>query len=238
MSVLINSNDDHLTSKPQSYYKDNEVYLMQSKEELETVFRFRYFVYIEQMDRQGLKHVDHERKMIIDEWDHLNPYILGVFKDNKMIGTVRLNKLEKGQDYPYEDLFNYSFINHLSQNNCCYTSKIITDKKSRVLSTTLKLMNEVYRYSLHEKITHSLLDCNDPILSFFSKYGFVKTRDANHPEFGNIHIMLLENFNERYLQSIRSPFFKILKEYQDIQSINIFNHQNTKEQINGKFNVQ
>lgn len=66
-----------------------DVRIATTPEELEAVYRFRYRVYVEEMNRQE-RYADHDRKRIEEPMDAENT-IIGAFKDGQVVGTVRLH---------------------------------------------------------------------------------------------------------------------------------------------------
>ncbi len=91
------------------FMKREKVHTAQSREEREAIYRLRYRVYIEELNKNLAENVDHERKWIIDEQDEQEGTMLfytGAPPD--ITGTVRINRWEPGQAPP-EIQEKYSF---------------------------------------------------------------------------------------------------------------------------------
>lgn len=193
-------------------YNNNQVYRLTTPRELAMVYRFRYKVYVEQMNRPNLLNVDHEKKMIIDEWDKVPNLNLGIFKNDQLIGVVRYNKIPRGMIPPYNNLFHFSLYHHIGNGDVSFCGKLITDANEKSIETALILMEECYRLNFKFNTPYMLIDCNDHLVKFFRRHGLVHSHKATHPEYGDINIFVCNNHDEDYFRAINSPFYRVLKE--------------------------
>ncbi|EQC43639.1 hypothetical protein M899_1784 [Bacteriovorax sp. BSW11_IV] len=191
-------------------YLNHHVYRLTTPAELAMVYRFRYKVYVEQMNRPGLKNVDHERKIIVDEWDHVPNLNLGIFENDQLIGVVRYNKIKRGTIAPYNEIFHFTQYHHFCGGDVSFCGKLITDRENQLLEAPLMLMEECFRLNFKFNTPYMLIDCNDHLVKFFTRHGLVHSHKAHHPEYGDINIFVCNNFDEDYFKAINSPFYHVL----------------------------
>jgi hypothetical protein len=77
----------------------------------------------------------------------------------------------------------------------------------------LMLVLACYRLGLERNIRWNFIDCNDHLVGFFTRLGFVQhLPKAWHPEYGHVTRMRLDLLDEAHLASVCSPFLGVLAE--------------------------
>jgi N-acyl-L-homoserine lactone synthetase len=71
--------------------------------ELEAIYRFRYAIYVEEMHRKQ-KHADPLTRQICDPLD-AGAYVLGVWEQEEVVGTLRTNFLAETEVGEYFDMY-------------------------------------------------------------------------------------------------------------------------------------
>ncbi len=66
-----------------------DIRLVKTPQELESVYRLRYQVYVEELGAT-MEYADHQQKVLHDEWDKTAD-IIGAWQDEVLVGCVRLN---------------------------------------------------------------------------------------------------------------------------------------------------
>jgi hypothetical protein len=56
------------------------------------------------------------------------------------------------------------------------------------------------------------IDCNPPLVPFFTRLGYRWIRTIEHPTYGTVNLMRLDGLDREHLARVRSPFLPVLKE--------------------------
>lgn len=182
--------------------------LAKSPEEREKVFKFRYSVYIEEMQRKS-NYCDHQRKIIEEPLDETG-YIYAAFDSNdKVVGTFRNNYLRDGGLGYYEklyqlDKFDASFFEKIS----IITKLIILKQYRRRLVSDI--MAAAFLSTLKGGVELNVIDTNSHLVKFFKHFGYKDLGLILHPEYGEVNLMVLELKNIEHLKSVNSPFYHLL----------------------------
>jgi hypothetical protein len=88
------------------------------------------------------------------------------------------------------------------------TTKLMIKPEYRKTTLAVRLAIATYRQGLKDGIRYDFIDANSHLINFFSGLGYRVHRTANHPEYGDVTIMVLDLEDINHLESIRSPFRK------------------------------
>jgi predicted GNAT family N-acyltransferase len=186
-----------------------EFKLAQTDEEKEAIFRFRYQIYIEEMNRPA--HADHEKRQITDSFDK-TAHIFYVERNQELVATARTNfqresPIEFEKEYLLEQFGDY-YPDRIST-----TSKLMVSNSNRNGRLTPYIINQLYKYTIRNKIAIDFINCNEPLDSLYEKMGYRRYRDnIAHKEFGSVVPMVLFLYDIEHLRKINSPFFKVAEE--------------------------
>jgi predicted GNAT family N-acyltransferase len=154
-----------------------EIRLATKPDELEELYRFRYAIYVEEMNR--VQHdADHERKIITDALDK-NAFNLIASKTNGLVGTVRMNFLNKGSFAYYYDFYRIGEQAGVTPDNVCIVTRLMISNSMRKTKLAFKICMEVYEFCLWRGIRYSFIDCNDHLVEFFESFAGTTTRTKN-----------------------------------------------------------
>jgi hypothetical protein len=153
------------------FYK---VKIAETLEEKEAVFRFRYKIYIEEMNKIFLEGIHHEKKMIFDEYDlSENTFIVYTGDLTDITASVTL-KVWKQQNIPQQirekfqiDLF--SNIHDLAISELCYFT---VSKKNRGKLAFIVLSKAIAYEAFKHNLDMTFCVCMPGLVSYYEKLGF------------------------------------------------------------------
>ena len=189
----------------------------------EELFRFRYSVYVEEMDRVQ-RYADHEAKTIIDPLDEIARQAAAFVpaensvdasgqgrKAEKIVGCLRANDVRDCDIGEYEQFYDIDKLSAEERDKVMICTRLMVAERYRRTTLPLKLMVAHYEDALDHKISTAFLDCNDHLQGFFGKFGFKHLGRKMHPEYGDVHIMRLDLEDAEHLEKIRSPYWPYLR---------------------------
>jgi predicted GNAT family N-acyltransferase len=186
--------------------------LASSREELEEIYRFRYRIYVEEMHRPQ-RYADHDSKQICDSLDR-SGHVLGVWNDDQVIGTVRTNFLRECEIGEYNQFYNTATLGGRVR-SCSITTRLMIDPNWRKGRFALRISQWIYQFALERDVTVDLIDCNAPLVPFFSRLGYaIHRNDLTHPEYGAVTVMKLEVRDAGHMARTGSALLPILRRWE------------------------
>lgn len=177
--------------------------------ELERVYRFRYRIYVEEMGRPQA-YADHLKKRIEDTLDRTG-YVFAAFEKSEVVGTVRTNFVRDNNIGEYDRLYALDSVPGDVKPFASLTTRLMVAPRYRARLLAVQLACAVYSFGLREGIHVDFIDCNQHLVPFFSRLGYLPFRtDVNHPEYGRVHVMQLNLLDFGAFKRLRSPFRRIL----------------------------
>jgi Acetyltransferase (GNAT) family len=168
------------------------------------VFRMRYYVYVDIMQRKQI-HADHGRKTIREPMDEKGLLYLGL-KDGQVIGTVRHNRLDDPSAAYYRTFYRGAWFGEGRANKIQITTKLMVLPQHQRSRSAVQLIAGYAEYGYRSGIEVDLIDCNEHLVRLFRKLGyFTHTGWSFHKEYGRVLPMFLAVDAIKYLQQIRSP---------------------------------
>jgi len=199
------------------------VSIAQTPEEKMEVYRFRYRVYIEEMNLQ-IETANHRIRVVSDELDK-NAILLYAKASGKIIGTQRIN-IGRIDDFP-SDLARFlcleKFQNYFSNQHqafFAYTSKLMVASHYRN-SPVLHLLT-AKGYELYSKynVPFNFGVCNFHLLRLYEQFGcrrYVSSFTA--PGYDGIltpFVLLVDDI--RHLRAVRSPFYRLARRKENLEN--------------------
>lgn len=182
--------------------------------ELQAVGSFRYAITVKEL---GLKmiHANHQEQTVIEPMDY-SGHVFAVWKSGKVIGTFRTNFLRECSVGDYYEAYDISnLISKTSLEGLAVTTRLALAREYRGSLLTIRVASAPYRYCLTNGITHDVIDSRAPYSGMFERVGYQKHKDdLIHPEFGKVTVMVLPLRDKAHLKTVRSPFYRVLKEHQ------------------------
>ncbi|HEV2335797.1 MAG TPA: GNAT family N-acetyltransferase [Stellaceae bacterium] len=182
--------------------------LVSTSHELEAIYQFRYQVYVEEMRRHQF-YADHSAKKIEDPLDR-GATNFAALQDNEVVGTVRVNFPRTSNIEYYEAFMDMCSAGcfHPSATSIC--TRLMVAPRLRRTSLAMRLTQASYEFGLRNRIRYNFIDCDDHLIGFFIRLGYIVHRRAEHPEYGMGNVMRLDLLDRPRLVRQRSPFLAIL----------------------------
>ncbi len=187
-----------------------QIRFAETRRDLEAIYRFRYSVYVEEMNRPQ-RYADHAEGRIVDPLDS-HGRTIGAWLGGRVVGTIRVNLLSEGPAGEYQHLYELESLSPEERRKVSITTQGMVENKLRGTALSLRLGCAAYRHALSNGVYTDFLDCNAHLVSYFLRLGYrIHRTNVHHPEYGEITILRLATRDFQYLKKIRSPFFKILQ---------------------------
>jgi N-acyl-L-homoserine lactone synthetase len=173
-------------------------------EALEDLFRFRYAVYVEEMNRKQ-RYALHNERMIIDPLDETGRQLIA-YSNGAIVGCIRVNCLADGDVGDYFEFYGLSALTSKEREQSCITTRLMVDARFRRTKLPLDLLTRIYAYGLHWGMRWSFMDCNDHLVKYFGRFGWRDLGVKTHEDYGDVTIMSLDLHNGECLDQRGSPF--------------------------------
>lgn len=181
-------------------------------QEFEAVYRFRYSMYVNEMDRRQYC-ADHRRKIITDPLDGPEAIVLGAWEGNELVGTLTSNFLRTS---PVGEYLDYYYLRGLPAEvlaKTSITSRLTVHPRLRSTILAARMACMIYQIGLESGIVADFIDCNCHLVPFFTRFGYRFHRhDLRHPERGDVKVMRLDVHDRDHLRRVRSPFLRTYRE--------------------------
>lgn len=188
-----------------------------SDEDREAIYRFRYRIYVEEMDRYRSV-ADHEGKRLVEPDDDTS-HLFQAIADGEVIGTMRLswggdgglNERHIGQ-YDLEP-----FLKTIPQEQIIIGERFMIEPRYRGTNLLFRLFTSYLKYVNERRIQLVFGDCEPHLLNVYQGLGFrtYTRRNVNSPETGYLVPLVFAPEDIAYLNEIRSPVAKVVKDYGD-----------------------
>lgn len=177
------------------------------------VYRFRYEVYIEEMNRK-VSSADHTNRLIKDSLDDETCVLVAAFRGNEIVATSAMNFSNQRPLTYCEDLYEYNQFEAIFPKKLAVSTKLMIRSELRKGTLFLKMMRFMYVILLERGVEANLLDCNDHLVEVFKHIGFRHYKPkAVHKDYGSVTPMVMLNTDIAHLRSIRSPLVPVYDEF-------------------------
>jgi hypothetical protein len=185
--------------------------VVQTENERQEVFKFRYKIYVEGMNRD--KHVADHNKKILTDWRDSTAVILAAYCDDKIVGTGRINFSSDGC-LGEEELFGFSKFEKKFPGKLTLTSKLLVAPEFRGSRVYLDLARKFCEISLQRGAVLNFIITATDLVPLFSRLGFRKYREGREwLDYGFMNPMILDLSDVEYLQKRHSPFVEMIERY-------------------------
>ncbi len=141
-----------------------DIRIAERKEELRAIYKFRYKIYVEQLQRKQ-KYVNHTLKEIQEPLDE-TAYNIGAWKNGELVGVVRLNIKERGNFGYYHKLYRTDLFIELIERSSIVT-KLMVDKRFRNTPLSILLSLACYQIGCKKSLEINFIDCNKHLVKYF-----------------------------------------------------------------------
>lgn len=187
--------------------------------ERESVFRLRYAVYVEELDREA-RHADHDNRRLEEPLD-ASGAVFGAFSDGVPVGTLRYNLADEYSSQFKAD-FDLEILGHYRDRSAVATRLMVTPQyRGGTLGTRICL--HVFRQAYANGIRFTLLDCRPRLIPMFQNLGFRQFMPMQLRMGRYVACPMLICIADReYLAAIRSPLLRELADLPEDSSASRF----------------
>lgn len=190
-----------------------EIRLANNQAELDALYRFRYAIYVEEMQRTQ-HDADHENKAIKDALDD-NAYNLLAFRSGELVGAARISLNTQISAF-YADFYKIANQPNVTSSNVSIITKLMFAKEFRKSVLVQKMFMACYEFGLWRDIRFNFIDCNDHLVALFKSVGCKHyIGKAIHKEYGEVNPLILDLHDEALFRQINSPFLKPYLEWKN-----------------------
>ncbi|MBK8091498.1 MAG: GNAT family N-acetyltransferase [Verrucomicrobiaceae bacterium] len=183
-----------------------------SQRDFHRLYRFRYEVYVEEMQRPQ-HHANHDERTIIEPLDDTAHLFIAEDEQGRVVGTGRINFGGESDFGIYRQLYGLECLGDYPLPRVSITSKFMVAPSLRCSFLGLRLALEIYRFGLKEGIQIDFIDCNPHLESLFEGLGYRRYRSRiHHPEYGDVLPLVLLLSDLQHLESVRSPFARACRQ--------------------------
>ncbi|MEM1229374.1 MAG: hypothetical protein AAGI15_02470 [Pseudomonadota bacterium] len=183
--------------------------------ELTQVQRFWYRIYVEEMDRHLSDPLtDHHSKMLSDPLAHIGNLFVARDNQDTIIATLMTTLASDGDLGKYERLYGIDYLDAEARARSSITTKLMVDPAYRNSRLPMLMARTAYEFALRLGVERDYIDCNDHLVSFFTRLGYKPHRGRIvHREYGAVNSMVIQLTDTRHLRQVGSPFLKSLQRF-------------------------
>ncbi len=180
--------------------------LATTPDEREMVYRFRYTVYVEEL-QYPQPFAEHANRRIQDPLDDKCGTLIALNGNDGIVGTVRINLAAECMLGQYEELFDLHSFGTTHRATVAVCTRLMVAQAYRRSRIAVDLCRAIYRYGRDHGIETCFADCYNATLPFFLHLGFRLHRaSVNDPQYGLVNVIRLDLLDTVHLQSVHSPF--------------------------------
>ena len=188
-----------------------EIRLARTKQEKESIFRFRYQVYVDEMGKQ-LSYADHEQKMLRDDLDETADLFM-VDLGGEVIATARLNQANTTNlgDY-WRRVYHLEAWAEFPDSAISMSSRLMVANQWRGSAVLGSLVQELYKHSRELGVRFNFLNCSPSLLEFYEQLGYRRYTDGFMDEDVGYHVPLVSMIDDAdYMKLVHSPFWRLAR---------------------------
>ncbi len=186
---------------------------VKTEHEAQAVYRLRYDVYVEELQR-AQRHADHAQRRIEEPLDATG-HLLAAYDGERVVGTLRINYAHDSELSEYAELYEMARVGAAHPAHTSIVTKLLVASPYRNTSLAYRLCMAIYRRALADGILFDFIDVYPNRVAFFERLGYrVHIPQAIHPEYGAVVVMLLAMRDAEHLSKVRSPFLRYLQHAQ------------------------
>lgn len=211
-----------------------QIAIATTSKEKESIFHFRYQIYIEEMSKNTFD-ADHKNRLLYDELDKWS-LLLYASAGTKIIGTARINtgtldnfpksvvdylSLTAFQDFPRET----------TDCKLAFLTKLMVAPTYRGTPVLYLLIAKCYEFLCNQQIQFGFGICNLHLPRLYEQMGFHRyTQNYYFPGYGLQIPLVIPIDDIQHFRNVRSPFYRIARKRSNInnQAVEWFHNKFTK----------
>jgi len=193
-------------------------------EDKESIYRFRYQTYVEEMDKH-FPGIDHHKKLLYDDRDKWALHISAKI-GSKLIGTSQINigkfndfSREQAETFSLADFQNYPEI---ADRIFAFITKIMVTPAFRNTPALYLLMAKCAKIVYETNTKFVFGACNFHLLPLYEQLGFYRyTKNFFEPGSGLL-VPLVSPINDiHHLHAVRSPLYRIARKRCEVTTTSV-----------------
>jgi GNAT superfamily N-acetyltransferase len=177
----------------------------------ERIFRFRYEIYVEEMQRRQT-HADHVARTVIEPFDETGHLFLAL-EGERIVGTARTNFGRETDLGYYRELYGMECVGQAFPGAVSVSTKLMVSPAHRRGTLGYRLVAHLFRFGCERGIEFDFIDCNPHLEEVYEKFGYRRYRGRiQHEEYGDVLPLLLCTRDLAHFTAIRSPLTRICRE--------------------------
>jgi hypothetical protein len=210
----------------------------ETNKDRERVFRFRYEIYVEEMQRPQI-YADHAARTVAEPFDETGYLFLAEDEAGHIGGTLRTNFGRDTDFGSYRELYGMDCVGRWLPEYVSVSTKFMVAPQYRKSTLGVRLAAHVYQFGLERGILFDFIDCNPHLESVFFGLGWRRYRPRiQHPEYGDVLPLVLPVTDLAHLEAVGSPFARICREHTPLHAANHHLRQTVQRFANEDFTPQ
>lgn len=186
-----------------------------TEEQKEAVYRFRYQVYVEEMNRYR-SIADHDRRLLYEDVDDQSRLYV-VTDGDRVVGALRFSW---GGDAPFVErhVAQYDlqpFLDCTPAEQLVVGERFMVAPEFRGTDLLFRMFQTYLRFANDHRIQLIFGDCEPHLLNLYQGLGFrtYTRKNVNSPETGYLIPLVMAPEDLGYMRRIRSPLLKVLQDF-------------------------
>ncbi|MEM8686680.1 MAG: cyclic nucleotide-binding domain-containing protein [Pseudomonadota bacterium] len=188
-----------------------------STEERDAVYRFRYRIYVEEMDRYR-SIADHETQRLYEP-DDQNSHIYHALLGDEVVGTMRLTwGGDGGINARHVEQYDLRpFLSKVPEEQIVIGERFMIEPSLRGSNLLFRLFTAYLSFVNERRIQLVFGDCEPHLLNVYQGLGFrpYTKRNVNSSETGYLVPLVLVPEDLEYLRQIESPIVRVMQDFGD-----------------------
>jgi N-acyl-L-homoserine lactone synthetase len=192
-----------------------KVHRAETREEREAIYRFRYHIYVEELEK-GFLEVDHERRMIHDDEDESPGSVLFYTQSKgEVTGTVRAVIWQPGRvPTNIQERFSFRLFPKIDQLVTCETSRLLIDRSVRGSLILPALSRAMYEHMIEQEVALVFAYCAPGLVRAYRKLGYRPYSGELVCNQDGVRVPLVGVLSDLdYLQRVGSPVVPLVKQH-------------------------
>ena len=193
-----------------------EIERAESDADRQAVYRLRYDVYVQEMNRYG-SIADHQNRLLIEPDDATSRLYYARDQDGQVVGTMRLSW---GGDAEFSDrhVEQYGlapFLEKIPRQQMLVGERFMVTPEQRGTDLVFRMFERYLELVAEKRIQLTFGDCEPHLLNLYMGMGFrtYSSTNVNSPETGYLIPLVLVPEDLEYMRAIGSPLVSILPDF-------------------------
>ena len=193
-----------------------EIHRAKTDDEREAVYRLRYEIYVEEMNRYG-SIADHDRRFLIEPDDAVSRLYYARDQEGHTVGTMRLTWGGDGEfsDRHVEQYGLAPFLEKIPRQQMLVGERFMVTPEQRGTDLVFRMFESYLDLVREKRIQLMFGDCEPHLLNLYMGMGFrtYSSTNVNSPETGYLILLVLVPEDLEYMRAIGSPLVSILPNF-------------------------